>query len=202
MTRTITLRWSDEEPRAPHSRYIESLARADRRSLGCRFGEPIDPRKLVSLYDVNKIIETHEEYKSYYGSSVREDFSGLECWSGVLVQFSHEHIMLINPTHNKSRRTLTIAHEFGHLALSHKSVGIANSHADDIAGGHMRYSDEQELEAFEYGLSILLPYAPLLQMLRQNATLQSIARHYQVSVQALVMRMKLSSSWSLYRRPS
>jgi Zn-dependent peptidase ImmA (M78 family) len=54
-----------------------------------------------------------------------------------------------------------------------------------------RYSDEQEMEAHSYGLAVLLPYAPLLQMLRHGATAPGIANHYGISIEAVHMRLKL-----------
>jgi IrrE N-terminal-like domain len=55
-----------------------------------------------------------------------------------------------------------------------------------------RYSDKQELEAQSYGLAVLLSYAPLLQILRQDATAQGIVHHYGVSVAAVQMRLKIT----------
>lgn len=37
-----------------------------------------------------------------------------------------------------------------------------------------RYSDDQEREATAYGAALLLPYPPLLQMLRQRAPMAGL----------------------------
>ncbi len=86
----------------------------------------------------------------------------------------------------------TIAHEFGHPVFDHHPIMI-----DGEAMPYSRYSDEQRLETFGYGLAVLLPYAPLLQLLRQGATLLGIAHHYGVSVDAVEMRLKLTGLWGL-----
>lgn len=184
-------------PASPYWRGIERIAHTDRMSIGCRFGEPCNPRKLVALYDVGGILETYEDYESYYGSSMDGAFDNLQRWSGVLVSMPYgDHLMLINPNHGLSRRTLTITHEFGHLACTHEPIGIDSEDGMPQA----RFSDEQELEAYAYGLAVLLPYAPIVQMLKQKATIPGIAHHYGVSVQAVEMRLKLTNLWNMRAR--
>ena len=104
--------------------------------------------------------------------------------------------MLVNPAHSHTRRTLTIAHEFGHLALGHRPILVEN----DVGMRENRYSDMQEREVTAYGAALLLPYAPLLQMLRQGASIRGIAYHYGVSVAAVEMRLKFTGLWGLQQR--
>lgn len=190
----IILRYSDDMPAAPGWRQIEKLALADRRSLRCRFGEPCDPRKLIALYDVQHILETYEDYEAHFGRSLNGEFVGLTRWSGVTFQLDNEnHWIMINPDHHKVRRTLTIGHEFGHLTLGHKPIEV--TYEGDMP--KTRYSDEQELEAYIYGLAVLLPYAPLLQMLEQRATVRGIAHHYKVSVRAVEFRLQTAGLWEM-----
>ena len=103
-----------------------------------------------------------------------------------------EHMIMINPEHSLSRRTFTIAHEFGHLVFGHRAIFVAAKGMPQS-----RYSDEQELEAHSYGLAVLLPYAPLLQILRQGASAQGIALHYGVSTAAVEMRLKITGLWEM-----
>jgi Zn-dependent peptidase ImmA (M78 family) len=70
----------------------------------------------------------------------------------------------------------------------------------DIGMRENRYSDEQEREATAYGAALLLPYAPLLQILRQGAPMRGIAHHYGVSVAAVEMRLKFTGLWGLQQR--
>ena len=191
MNKRITLRYSDDLPGPSLMRRIEQFALADRRALGCRFGEPCDPRRLVQFHDVARILETSEGYRDHYGRPLDGAFE--ERWSGVTIQMPNgEHLMLINPNHSLTRRTFTIAHEFGHLVFSHQPIVITGG-----AMPQVRYSDEQELEAHGYGLAVLLPYAPLLQMLRQGASMGGIALHYGVSAAAVEMRLKLTGLWGI-----
>jgi len=191
MKKSIRLRYSSDLPVIPRQRDIEKLALADRRSLHYRFGEPCDPRQLIKFHDVKKILETHSEYATHYGRSLRGEFENR--WSGTTLSIRNgEHLIMINPEHSLSRRTFTIAHEFGHLVLSHCAINITTEGMPQS-----RYSDEQELEAHSYGLAVLLPYAPLLQMLRQGATIQAIAYHYGVSAEAVGMRLKITGLWEM-----
>jgi Zn-dependent peptidase ImmA (M78 family) len=193
MTKHIHLRFSDDMPASSHWRHIEQLARADRMTLRYRFGEPCDPRRLIELYDVRRILETYDDYQKHFQRPMVGAFDQLP-WSGMLLHIQDgEHLILVNPDHLVLRRNLTIGHEFGHLACNHQPISVA------MNGGmpQSRYSDDQELDAFGYGLAMLLPYAPLLQMLRQGATAVGIAHHYQVSVQAVEMRLRLTGLWGV-----
>lgn len=199
MGKLIHLHYSDDAPASPYLRLFERLAHADRLSLHCRFGEPCDPRKLVNLYDIRNILETYEDYERHFQRSLRGTFDDLQRWSGVLLQISDgEYMILVNPTHHPRRRTLTIAHEFGHLAMGHQPITIEN----DRGMSHTRFSDEQEQEAFWYGLAVLLPYAPLLQFLQQGASIDGVAHHYDISISAVKMRLKVTGLWDMQKAES
>lgn len=191
MKKYIRLRYSNDLPGIPLQRDIEKLALADRRTLSCRFGEPCDPRRLIKLHDVQKILETHDEYTAHFRRSLQGGFES--CWSGTTLCIKNgDYLIMINPEHSLSHRTFTIAHEFGHLVFGHRAICITTEGMPQS-----RYSDEQELEAHSYGLAVLLPYAPLLQILRQGATAQGIALHYGVSTAAVEMRLKITGLWEM-----
>ena len=192
----IMLRHSDLRPAQPLLRETEVLVRDDRIALHCRFGEPCNPRRLADIYDVSEILETYADYEVHYGRSVDGEFESVARWSGATIPTrDSNHLVLINPEHGTCRRTVTIAHEFGHLARNHHPISVGTS-------GSMpetRYSDDQEWEAWMYALAILLPYAPLVQMLDQRATVRGIAYHYGVSTAAVDMRLKTTGLWSMRR---
>src|SRR5258708_1789226 len=186
------LRYSDDIPGPALAYNIEQFALADRRSLKCRFGEPCDPRKLIRFYDVSHILETSADYQQHYGRSLHSEVFA-KAFSGVTVPICNgEHLILINPFHSLTRRNFTIAHEFGHLVLNHQPIFLRED--EEL---HPRYSDAQEFQAHHYALAVLLPYAPLVQMLSQGASLEGIAHHYTVSPAAVDMRMKISGLWGL-----
>ena len=191
MKKNIRLRYSNDLPGIPLQRDIEKLALADRRTLDCRFGEPCDPRQLIKFHDVEKILETYEQYAAHYRRVMNSEFESR--WSGTLLHVQNgTYLVMVNPDHSLSRRTFTIAHEFGHLVLAHQAIIIASD-----SMWQSRYSDAQELEAHSYGLALLLPYAPLLQIVRQGATTSGIAGHYGVSTAAVEMRLKITGLWEM-----
>ncbi|SRR6266849_114079 len=191
MKKYIHLQYSNNLPGRPTQRSIENIALADRRALGCRFGEPCDPRRLIKFHDVNQILETREDYEAHCRRPFHEDFE--KRWSGVTMYIKDgEYLIMVNPEHSIARRTFTIAHEFGHLVLGHTPIIVSNEGIP-----HPRYSDEQEFGAHSYGLAVLLPYAPLLQIVRQGASARGIAHHYGVSKEAVEMRLKITGLWKL-----
>lgn len=196
MVLRITLYKSDEIPASPRVRFWERLADTDRQALGLRFGEPCDPRRLIVQHDVSIFLESYSDYAGFFDRDIDATaawLAGLDCWSGITIVLQGGSLMImLNPCHSQRRRTLTLAHEFGHLVRGHRPVGF--DHLDGVLA-QPRYSDAQEEEANSYALAILLPYAPLLQLMRCGASDQAIAAHYGVSVEALHMRYKLAGLW-------
>lgn len=210
MAKHIYLRYADDVPgpalTRSYARYakdaselvvahtVEQFALADRRSLKCRFGEPCDPRQLIRFHDVRRIVETFADYQQHYGRALQKE-AFTQAFSGVTFATNNgEHLILINPLHSQTRRNFTIAHEFGHLVLNHQPVIISGGETLQL-----RYSNAQEFQAHHYGLALLLPYAPLMQMLKQGASIKGIAHHYEVSPAAVEMRMKMSGLWGIQK---
>jgi hypothetical protein len=192
----VSLRVRHDSPPSLSAQRMERLALADRHALGLRFGEPCDPRRLVELHDVERIVESFTEHAVLFRERVDDVaamFAGLDEWSSLTFAIGPcTLMMLVNPCHSVARRTFSIAHEFGHLVLGHQSVSLDRLNGSFV---HSRYSDVQEFEAYSYALALLIPYAPLLQFLEAGASHQAIADHYRVSLEALQMRLKLAGLW-------
>lgn len=181
-------------------RELEELALADRAQLGLRFGEPCDPRLLAGAYDITRIVETLADWSVYRqapGQQVQGWLRELEGWSGTTLPLpTGEHLLLVNGLDARTRRTLTIAHELGHLVLGHTPLALGHA-VQFHEGDALRHlplvqgcAGRQEEEATAYALALLLPYAPLLQLLAQGAPLPAIAAHYRVSSDALDGRVR------------
>ena len=175
---------------------MERLALADRHALRLRFGEPCDPRRLVEIYDVECILETFTDYAAFLSMPIDEvaaTFANVDgCSSLTFALCPGELVMLVNPCHTLARRTLSIAHEFGHLVRGHRAVVIGRLNG---ALECPRYADSQEHEANAYASALLVPYAPLLQLLEDRAPERAIAELYGVSLEALHMRLRLVGLW-------
>lgn len=196
MALRVSLRPRDDSPPTPSTRLMERLAQADRRALGLRFGEPCDPRRLVDLLDVECILESFTDYATFLNIGVDDaaaTFAGLDRWSSVTISVAADSlIVLVNPCHAPRRRQFSIAHEFGHLVLGHRPVIVDRC---DGPLAHGRYSDADEQAAYGYALALLLPYAPLLQILAAGASDGAIAENYGISLEAVHMRLKLVGLW-------
>lgn len=201
MTLRITFQPSSEMPKKPRARQMEQLALADRENLRLGFGEPCDPRKLQDYHDIIDIIETSTDWALFLQKPIVEveDFlTEIGGWSGAAIRYIRgQYRILVNATNSLGRRNFTIAHEFGHLTLGHSPLCT-----ELISGtlGVTRYSDTHETEASSYALALLLPYAPLIQLIEQGASFVAIASHYGVSIEALKMRLKLLGCWPLQER--
>lgn len=195
MSQRIVLHYSEDLPGHPGLRRLERLALADRQALGLRFGEACDPRRLAAWHDVEAIVETYEDYQRCLGAPVDQIAAAIanlvDAWSCLMIAGAGgQYLMLVNPHDAPTRRTLTIGHEFGHLTCGHQPVRLDPIDLDDgLALRQPRYSDAQELEAFDYALALLVPYAPLLQLLTAGLPPVAIARHFGVSPDAIAMRL-------------
>lgn len=198
----INFQPSRDMPVDPRTKHIERLALADRECLGLGFGEPCDPRRLQQFYDVTDLVETFIDWAHYLRQPVdaaAAALAGLDDWSGLTVSRTQsDHVIFVNATHTVTRRTLTIAHEFGHLVHGHRPIYVPHTNG---CIKETRFSDSQETEATSYALALLLPYAPLIQLLDQGATNSAIASHYGISEQAVEARLKLARLWTIHKRP-
>jgi Zn-dependent peptidase ImmA (M78 family) len=122
---------------------------------------------------------------------------GLGAWSGALLRIPEDGgALLVNPTHARMKRTLTVARELGHAALGHQAHALVEPDAPlgmftaaDPAEGTRA---EEVAMANAYALALLAPYAPLLQLLEQGLSLSQIAAHFGVSVSTLTQRVRLA----------
>ncbi len=89
MKKRIVLRYSDDLPAPFLMRRLEKFALADRRALGCRFGEPCDPRKLLKFHDVKRILETFEDYNSWF-AHFESQFAKMESECGIQIGWKAE----------------------------------------------------------------------------------------------------------------
>lgn len=125
-------------------------------------------------------------------------YEPLQETSGLLVRREDGKIIIgVNSLHHPNRQRFTIAHELGHMLL----------HADHptmFVDGHMvHFRDDQktdkfdprEIEANAFAAAVLMPetfvrrdLSPQIDALDEVAV-RTIANHYQVSQQALTIRL-------------
>lgn len=119
--------------------------------------------------------------------------------SGMLVQEGTSIVIGVNRQHHRNRQRFTIAHELGHWVLhQNKQPALFVDETmvyfrDSVSS---RATDQREIQANTFGASLLMPRALLhhdlsgkrLDVNDDNA-IRRLARRYQVSVQALTLRL-------------
>jgi len=118
--------------------------------------------------------------------------------SGMLVHDTDGTMIAVNANHHVNRQRFTIAHELGHHALhaGHPTVFVDNMmvhfRAESLHGPHVR----TEIEANAFAAELLMPESLLRQDLStqdidvfDDGSLRTYAQRYQVSLQALTIRL-------------
>lgn len=127
---------------------------------------------------------------------------GKESWSGGAA--SHvlpdgTKLIILNPTHGRTRMHATLMEEVCHVFLGHKPSRLAienrNKDGQIIARD---YNHAIEEEAYSTGAAALVPYTALKRMVGEGKTAQEIARHFYVSRPLVEYRIKVSRLWDLY----
>lgn len=127
---------------------------------------------------------------------------GKESWSGGAA--SHvlpdgTKLIILNPTHSRTRMHATLMEEVCHVFLGHKPSRLAienrNKDGQIIARD---YNHAIEEEAYSTGAAALVPYTALKRMVGEGKTAQEIARYFAVSRPLVEYRIKVSRLWELY----
>lgn len=118
--------------------------------------------------------------------------------SGILFRGQGRKVIVINGAHPQVRKRFTIAHEMGHLAL-HKGTEV---HVDQGFRVNLRDSksataqDVEEIEANAFAANLLMPAQWLRSDLQgsefdleNEESIGVLADRYQVSVQAMIVRL-------------
>jgi hypothetical protein len=108
-------------------------------------------------------------------------------WSAVTIEAAGKIVIIINPTHHKTRRANDVAHELAHIILDHSKARI--DIADDGLMWLKTYPKTLEDEANWLAATMLLPRDGLLKVCLENNTLESIASIFGVSTALVRMRI-------------
>lgn len=170
-----------------------------------RTTETIRPHALRLLKDcnintspvpVNKIAEK-------LGASIRyspfQDERNNEL-AGMLIRGDDQVVIGVNSLHHRNRQRFTIAHECGHLLL-HKGTEVYIDRSFRV-NKRDRLSSQavnpEEIEANRFAAELLMPFDMVLKDLQdhdidieggEGAELKALADKYQVSVQAMTLRI-------------
>lgn len=194
---------SDDIPPTQKGRHHEIRAKGLREFAGlCRDDQRLDPfelarlaKLLVAPYDAIEPLLSEETKAHLIGD-------GKNAWSGGAASQTlpnGQKLIILNPTHGKTRQRATLMEEVCHLFLGHKPSRLAiknkNKNGETIARD---YNEAIEEEAYSTGTAALVPYTALKRMVNEGKTVNEIARHFDVSRALVEFRIKVSRLWELY----
>ena len=116
-----------------------------------------------------------------------------EQWSALAMRVDGAPwLVASNPWHSAARQRVSLMEEVAHIVLDHKPVAFT---PDPLTGLPVRnYSPSKEKEAYGVAGAAVVPYAGLVQLLRQGMTEAEIAEQYGVSVPLVTMRINVTKA--------
>lgn len=189
-------------PPTQKGRHHEIRAQGLREFAGLRSDDqPLDPFELARYAGL--IVPTFEEI-SGLTDETRDQLLNVarDKWSGGAASVrlpNGKKLVILNPTHARTRHMATLMEEISHVFLGHKpsrlSIENRDKHGNIIARD---YNAEIEEEAYATGAAALVPYAGLKRFVEAGKTVAEIARHYKVSRALVEYRIKISRLWDTY----
>src|SRR5690242_4585596 len=127
--------------------------------------------------------------------------SASESWSGGACTLPNGmKLVILNPTHGRSRTNATLMEEICHVFLGHQPNRLSIVTRDErgkVMNRDYRKADEEE--AYAVGAAALVPYASLKRMLLQGKTAKEIGLHFHVSRELVAYRMKVTRRWREFK---
>ena len=165
-----------------------------------RMDQPLNPFDLARF--ANLLVIRFDEVAGL-SEKAREHLLGpaSENWSGGACTLPNGMKMVIlNPTHGRSRTNATLMEEICHVFLGHQPNRLSVVTKDErgkVMNRDYRKLDEEE--AYGVGAAALVPYASLKRLLLQRKTSTDIALHFRVSPELVEYRMKVTHLWSEFK---
>jgi len=165
-----------------------------------RIDQPLNPFELARF--ANLLVIRFDQIEGL-SESAREHLLGAasEDWSGGACSLPNGmKVVILNPTHGRSRTNATLMEEICHVFLAHQPNRLSIVTKDDrgrVLNRDYRKADEEE--AYAVGAAALVPYVSLKRMLLQGKTSKEIALHFRVSQDLVEFRMKVTKLWHDYK---
>lgn len=194
-------------PPTPKGRHHELRGLGLRAFAGLRRDdERLDPFELAQYAKL--FVAKFEDIEPLLTEETRGHLTGAgkDMWSGGAASVtlpSGEKLIILNPTHPRTRQHATLMEEICHVFLGHKpsKLAIENKNKDGKTIAR-DYNHSIEEEAYSTGAAALVPYTAIKRMVEAGKNSQEIARHFYVSRALVEYRIKVSRLWDLYRRRS
>lgn len=119
-------------------------------------------------------------------------------WSAVTIELPHgERLCIMNPIHTAERIRATLMEEIAHVVLGHKCTNILTA-GEGLA--FREYNGPNEQVAYGVGAAALVPYSELVGRLQIGQSPEKIARNFNVSIDLVLYRIKITMLWKVYQR--
>ena len=161
-----------------------------------RIDQPLNPFELARF--ANLIVIRFDQVEGL-SETTRQHLLGSanESWSGGACTLPNGmKLVILNPTHGRSRTNATLMEEICHVFLGHQPNRLSIVTRDSrgkVMNRDYRKADEEE--AYGVGAAALVPYASLKRMLLQGRTSTEIGLHFHVSTELVEYRMKVTRLW-------
>ncbi len=163
---------------------------------------PLDPFELARLA---KILVVSFDQIQGLSKDAREHLLGVgaDDWSGgacARMLPDGKKLVILNPKHGRNRHHATLMEEVCHVFLGHQANRLAIA-ADHNHGKTLTrdYNAADEEAAYAVGAAALVPFTALRRFVLAGRTAAQIARHFNVSRQLVIYRIKISLLWPEYR---
>ena len=202
---------SSELPPTQKGRHYELRARGLREFAGLkRDDERLDPFELAHYAKL--LVASYADVEPFLSEETKKHLvgAGKEKWSGGAASQTlpnGQKLIILNPTHGKTRQNATLMEEVCHVFYGHKPSRLAIKTRDKNGEIIARdYNEAIEEEAYSTGTAALVPYTALKRMVESGKSIPEIARHFGVSKALVEFRIKVSRLWTTYeervfRRP-
>ena len=171
------------------------------RDFACvRTDQPLNPFDLARF--ANLIVLSFDQVEGL-SATAREHLLGpaVEKWSGGACSLPNGmKLVILNPTHGKSRTNATLMEEICHVFLGHEPNRLSIVTRDargKVMSRDYRKADEEE--AYGVGAAALVPYASLKRLLAKGKVSSEIASRFKVSRELVEYRMKVTRLWEAYK---
>ncbi len=167
-----------------------------------RCDAPLDPFKLAQF--ANLVVLDFDMINGL-SQQAREHLlgSGAEAWSGGVSSRplpNGARIVILNPTHGRTRTNATLMEEICHVFLGHTPNRLSVV-AEDERGRTMArdYRKSDEEDAYGVGAAALVPFAALRRFVLEARTSSEIGRRFRVSRELVEYRLKVTHLWGTYK---
>lgn len=158
---------------------------------------PLDPRRLAHfaqllVVDFEKIQGLSANSRELLTGPAAGEWSGGACSQPLP---DGRRIIVLNPTHGRTRTNATLMEEICHVFLGHRPNRLSLTTNTSTR----EYQQADEEAAYAIGAAALVPYGALRKLIHQGKLVKEIARHFRVSPALVEYRLKVTKLWSLYK---